>query len=212
MVIKSQISLIITAAIIIIAILFACLWIIGIHPKGVITIENSSANVTFTYKDTNSSLIKLPSEIQNEISYYEGQYHFTIDKWEFDPEQSKQIILYAHDIRNASSIEDLQGKRIGKYTIFIIHDTEFETTRAEVEAYLIELKKNPDYQIARISMITDSFVDPTGHYAELWCDSSTIENKKLDNTTIKGWKILIYPMSPPPTIQIIKTNSSNSSS
>jgi hypothetical protein len=105
------------------------------------------------------------------------------------------INLYAIDIRNESEIKGFEGKKIGNDTIYIIHDTDFETKRSEVFAYLWELKKNPDYQISDISMVTD----PYGPYVELWCYKSTPENKKLDNTMIQGWKILVYVESYPPS-------------
>jgi hypothetical protein len=64
---------------------------------------------------------------------------------------------------------------------------------------LWELKKNPDYQITDISMISDSLVDPPELHAELWCSDSTPANKKLDDTVIKGWKIFVYVESYPPS-------------
>lgn len=160
--------------------------------------------------ETNSSLRKIPTEIRDEIQ--RATYPLALDKWEFDPVKSDQINVYVYDIRNESEIEGYQGKRIGNYTLHIIHDTEFETTRSEVSTYLMQLRKNPDYQIAHVSMITNSFEDPIGYYAELWCYGSTPQNKKLGGVVIKGWTILVYPMSPPPTPQRTMTNSYNTSS
>lgn len=173
--------------------------------------EKLPENFTHEFKDINSSPVLLPIDVQHEIRHYSVQ-NFTLDKWEFNPVKRNEIILYAHDIRNENAINKLQGKQIGNYTIRIIHDTEFETTRAEIEEYLAQLRKNPDYQIAGISMVTNPFENPTGHYAELWCYSSTPENKKLDNTMIKGWKIFVYPLPPLPKNSPPNSSSSTASS
>jgi hypothetical protein len=189
------IRLIITAAITVVAITFIYLWILGAIPNGMASIGKPSINNASKLTDANFSLIKLPADIQHEIRHYETKHHFTLDKWEFDSRKNNEINLYAHDIRNESAIEDLQGKQIGNYTIHIIHDTEFETKREEVEAYLTQLRKNPDYQIAWIGMVTDTTGDSPKKYVELWVYESTPKNKKLDNTVIQGWTIHVYPVS-----------------
>jgi|WetSurMetagenome_2_1015567.scaffolds.fasta_scaffold328974_1 hypothetical protein len=170
-------------------------------------LQNSSAILAPELVDTNLSLRKIPPKIQHEIQLVTDP--LAIDKWEFDLVKRDQINVYVYDIRNESEIVGYQGKRIGNYTLHIIHDTEFETTRSEVSTYLMQLRKNPDYQIAHVSMITNSFEDPIGYYAELGCYGSTPQNKKLGGVVIKGWTILVYPMSPPPTPQRTITNSSN---
>jgi len=211
MTVKNRRSLIITATIIVIAIFFVSFWLSGIFPTGMTLIEKNPTNTTFI--DKNSSPSKLPPDLQDVIEQIARNHIFTINKWEFDPVKCDEIIFYVHDIRNESSIEDLQGKQIGNYTLKIIHDTEFETTRSEVNAYLNELGNNPDYQINSISMNTDRINDPPENHAELWVYKSTPENKKLDNTVIKGWKILVYPVSSPPyTTKTPKANSSGESS
>jgi hypothetical protein len=202
---KNRISAKIIVALIIIAILFISFWVTGLFSKGLITLEGSLANRSSNFQDANLSLNKLPSEVKSEIRHYEWKYNLTLDKWEFDQINKSEIKLYAHDIHDQSAVADLQGKQIGNYTIHIIHDIEFEAIRADVEQQLVELRKNPDYQIAWIGMITDPYDDPPGHYAELWVYQSTHENKKLDNTVILGWKIQVYPVAPLPT------NTSNSS-
>jgi len=206
---KNRKPLIIFVAIIIITVLFISLWISGIIPKRMTTTEIPSGNITTAYTDTNSSITKLPQDIRHEISYYQQEFHFSVNKWEFDPVKSNEINLYAHDIRNVSLIQELQGKQIGNYTIQIIHDTEFETTRSEVESYLSGLMKNPEYKITNFGMVTDPFADPTGQYAELYCTGLTPANKKLDNTIIKGWKIKVYPMTPLPNTPVPIMSSSN---
>ena len=210
---ENQKPRILIAAIIFIAILLMFMWISGIFPKGMAIPRNSSINISPAFIDKNSSPSKLPPDIQNDIEQIARNYIFTINKWEFDPVKRDEIIFYAYDIRNESSIENLQGKQIGNYTLKIIHDTEFETTRSEVNEYLNGLGKNPDYQINSISMVTDRINDPPENHAELWVYKSTPENKKLDNAVIKGWKILVYPVSSPPyTTKTPKANSSGESS
>jgi hypothetical protein len=62
-------------------------------------------------------------------------------------------------------------------------------------------------------MNMDPFGDHPGYYAEVWVYQLTPENEKLDNTVINGWKILIYPVSPPPqTTKTPKANATNTSS
>lgn len=150
------------------------------------------------FKDLNSSPGKLPSEIEREMWPLELEYHFSLNKWEFDPDKKNEIILYALDIRNESLIEEIQEKQIGNFTVHIVRDSEFEKTRSEVRSYLTELRKNPEYQIAHISMVTDRISDTPGNYAELLCNGNTPENRKLDGTLVKGWRIVVYPMSPMP--------------
>jgi hypothetical protein len=198
MIAKNRIPLIITPVIIIIVILFAYLWISGTYPKGMTAIGKPSENFTPEFKDTNYSLSKLPTEVGQEIRHFALR-NFTLDKWEFNPVHSNEINLYAHDIHSQGAVEDLQGIQVGNYTIRIIQDIEFETTRAEVGAYLSQLRKNPDSQIAWIGMVTDRINDPPGNYVELWVYGSTPENKKLDNMMIQGWKIKVYPVSPIPS-------------
>ena len=184
-----------------IAVVFTYLCISGVFPHEMAT-QNTSAIVSPNFTDTNTSPYNLPVGVKEEILKISRDYIFTINKWEFDPAKNDTIILYVYDIRNESSLEDLQGKQIGNYTVQIIHDTEFETTRAEVQGYLNMLRKNPDYQIDSISMVTDRINDPPANNAELWVYKSTTEIQNLDHTIIKGWKIQVYDESPlpePPT-------------
>ncbi len=202
---NNKISLVITAAIIIIAILFVYFWMSGIFPRVMTTTEKNPVNITPAFINTNFSLSKIPLEIRNEVQMIDNS--ITLTKWEFNSTSTNVINLYATDIRNESEIKGLQAKKIGNYTIYVIRDKEFEFTRSEVEAYIMELEKNPDYQIGSSEMVQD----PNGPYAILWCYSSTPENKKLDNTVIKGWKILVYVGSLPPIPQTTKMSSSNAS-
>jgi hypothetical protein len=189
---KNRMPWIITAAIIIIVIFFMYFWMSGTFPKGMTGSEKNSVNFTPEFIDTDLSLNKLPLEIRHEVLIIDNS--FTLTKWEFNSTNNNVINLYAPDIRNENEIKGLQGKKIGNYTFYVIRDREFEISRAEVEAYIMELEKNPDYQIGSSEMVQD----PNGPYAIVWCYRSTPGNKKLDNTVIKGWKILVYTESLPP--------------
>jgi len=191
MTVKNRRSLIITATIIVIAIFFVSFWLLGIFPIGMTLIEKNPTNTTFINK--NLSLNKLPLEIREGFHIVDNS--ITLTKWEFNSTNTKIINLYATDIRNESDIKGLQGKEIGNYTIYVTRDTEFERNRAYVQQQLTQFWNNPDYQVSDTEMIND----PNGPYAILWCYRLTPENQKLDNTTMKGWKILVYVESYPPS-------------
>lgn len=162
--------------------------------------------------DTNSSPSKLPIDVKQNIEDIARDVVFSINKWEFDSGKNDTIIIYAYDIRNESLIKNIQGKQIRNYTLRIIHDTEFESIRKEVSDYLYELRKNPAYQVNSVYMVTDRINDPPANNAELWVYESTPENKKLDKTIVKGWKIFVYPAtSPPLTTKTPKMNTQNTS-
>jgi hypothetical protein len=141
---------------------------------------------------------KIPDDLNNMLRSMNDNKQFTLSKWEFDPALN-EITLYAHDINNQQEIDNLQRKSVGKYSIRIVHDTEFEKNLEDVRQQLAELRKNPDYQIAGMVMTTDTLNDPPQNYVELWVYKSTVENQKLNNTVINGWKILVYPESLPPS-------------
>jgi hypothetical protein len=201
---KNCIPLVIAAVIIIVAILFAYLWIPGLFPKENTTTEKPSGNVTPELNNTNTRLRNFPPEIRGEIQTLAGKYSLALNILGFDP-INNEINLYAYGIPNESAFSDLQGRQIGNYTIHIINYTEILNARDEVYIQLFQIQKKPEYQIAHISMMEDIFSDPKEYTVELWAYNSTPENKKLDNMVIKGWKIQVYPMSP------IPSNTSNSS-
>jgi hypothetical protein len=207
---KNRIPQIIIAGIIIITIVFVYLWMSGIFPMGTTITEKTQVNITSAFVDQNFSMSRLPPEIQHDVQIIDDS--FPLDKWEFNTTKNNVINLYAFNIHNESDIEGFQGKRIGNYTMYIIHDREFETTQSEVAAYLDELMKNPDYQIAHVGIGIDKTVDPTELFVDLWCYRSTPENKKLDKTMIKGYKIIVIPLPPLPLEPTLNTSSSNTSS
>jgi hypothetical protein len=204
--------LIAITAILLIAVFLSSLWMSGIIHIGTTSPEESSVNVSHNFIDMNTSPLNLPPEVKENIEKVSDDYHFSLNKWEFDPTKKEIIILYVFDIRNESSIEKIQGMQIKNFTLTIIHDTEFETTKQEVRDYLWNLRKNPDYQINSISMVTDRINDPPVNNAEVWVYRSTLENMKLDKTIMKGWMISVYTVSSPPqTTKIPKINSSDNS-
>lgn len=136
----------------------------------------------------------IPDALKNTLRSIKDNKQFSVSKWEFDP-TSKKLTVYAYDIKNFKAIADIQREKVGPYPIQIVHDLEFEKNRADVQQQLADLKKNPDYQISWIFMNIDTINDPSENYVELWVHSTTPENKMLDNSMIKGWKILVYPIS-----------------
>jgi hypothetical protein len=133
-------------------------------------------------------------ELLEQLQKFSMHQDFGINKWEFGPD-ANQITLYANGICNESQIKDLQGTRIGDYTIRIIRDTEFEKARDDVLANLTILRKDSRYHITSINMGTDPFGNPPRYFIEVWVDELTPENKKIDNTMIQGWRIEILKPS-----------------
>jgi len=155
--------------------------------KGTIPIKNLIAETTPELVNINSSLKDFPTEIQTDIQTLADIYSIAPDHWGFDP-INNEIDLLAQNIQNTSTYKDLSGKKIGNFTIHIFNDTELHTTASEVNAYLNDLRKNPDYQISPFEMVYSH----EGPYVVLWCFKLTPENKKLDNKVIKGWRIRVY--------------------
>ncbi|MCK9593218.1 MAG: hypothetical protein M0Q91_14535 [Methanoregula sp.] len=165
--------------------------------KNILSSQDPQCAESSTLNQTGKSLTKSQdetAELKKALQLMDNYGRFAISKWEFD-QINEKMIFYTYDIRDKRAINDLQGTLVDNYTIQMIHDTEFETTRADVQKQLIEFRNNPEYQIGGISMVTDAFGDPAGNYAELWVYDLTPENKKIDNTVINGWTILVYPVS-----------------
>jgi hypothetical protein len=174
----------------IIIVAFSTAFLICGVPEPKVTSQGDSINHSPNFIDKNFSLSQLPDEIRHDVREIDNS--FPLTKWEFNS-TNNAINLYTTDIRNESDIRGFQGKQIGNYSIYVIHDREFETNRIEVRDYLNGLRGNTSYQINSFEMV----LDPKGPYVELWVYKTTEENKKMDKTMIKGWKILVYPVSPP---------------
>jgi len=119
---------------------------------------------------------------------------FSINDWEFDP-NTKEFVVYVHDIKDEHVIDSYQNKTIGDNTVRIVYDKEFEINRVNVEKQLFELKKDSDYQISWIGMVTHTMSEPSEKSVEMWVYKSTPQNQKMDGTVIQGWTIHVYPMS-----------------
>ena len=197
---KNGILSIITVIITAIIFFVAGFWMAGILPQTApAPVENSTANAGPGLNTTAIRGDQLPSpELADEFYALQTRYSIAFSKLKYNPVKN-EITLYDYPTFNKYAALEIDGKKIGNYTIRLQHDTEFVTIQEEVKKQLFQLRKNPDYQIDGISMVTDPFGNPPGNYAELWVYQSTQENKKLDNTVILGWKILVYPMSPIPT-------------
>ena len=143
------------------------------------------------------SEIKVPDKVNEILVSMTNERPFTINQWKYDTIK-KELVVYVFDIKDEHAIKNYETKPVDDYSIRIIHDSDFEITRANVRQELEKLSTNPAYQIAGISMITDRIDDPPGNYVELWVYKSTPENKNLDDTIVSGWKIKVYPMTPPP--------------
>ena len=171
------------------------------HNSNITPHRSASSSIGYIVSKTGKTQYNaqiIPGDLKNVIQSMNSNSQFSISKWEFDP-STKEIILYIYDVIGQQMMDDLQGKRVGKYSIRVVHDTEFEKNREDVRQQLADLWKNSDYQIAGTAMVTDTLNDPPQNYVEVWVYRSTPENKKLDNTVINGWKILVYPESHPPS-------------
>ena len=160
--------------------------------KNVVSSQNPNcAEHPPTLKNKNETI---PDDLKESLQWMNRNTELPISRWEVNS-TNKELTFYAYDIHNEKMMTDIQGKHVGNYTILIVHDKEFEKNRKETYDYLAQLRKNPAYQIDGISMVTDAFGDPPADYAELWVYNLTTENKKLENTIIKGWVIQVYPVS-----------------
>lgn len=200
---KNRISLIIVSIILIFAIGITCYWMSEIQSKEVmIATENATMIVPTKLINSNITPEKIPSaELLKQLNNFSMQHHdFGVHKWEFGP-NSDEITLYAYAIKNESLIQNLQGAYVNSYKIRIIHDTEFERTQQKVVRNLTLLQQDSRYQIDHFYTIVDPFGDHPEYTAELWVNGLTPENRKLDNTKINEWRIVVYPMSPYPLTQ-----------
>ncbi len=136
----------------------------------------------------------IPDELKTALKQFNEYSHLGINDWNLNS-TTKELTLFTYDIREDQVMENDRKTIIGNYSIRLVHDSEFETNRAEVQRKLLDLRKNPEYQIGGISMITDAFGDPPGNYAELWVYKTTPQNEKLEYADMQGWIIRVYPVS-----------------
>jgi hypothetical protein len=160
------------------------------------TIKDST-NLGYLVNQTGKTIINSPDvsiELKKIVQSLDNDDQFTLNKWEFYP-TSNEVMFYVFDVKDENTMNDLRAKQVGNYTIHVIHDSEFEVTRADVVRQLTQYRENSDYQIAKIILTTDRVNDPPGNYVEMWTYKSTSENEKLDNTVINGWTVQVYPVS-----------------
>jgi hypothetical protein len=208
---KNRISLVVIGTIIIFIFGIACIGISGIQGKGNSTsTENPITAVPTNITNQNITPEKtLYPELLKQLRMLNIRYHdFGIHRWEFGP-NTDEITLYTYAVHNESVIQNLQGTKINNYTIRIIHDTEFEKTQHELVQKLTLIQQDSRYQIDHFYTVVDPFGDPPEDTIELWVVALTPENRKLDNTEMDGWKVVVYPMSTPvPTLQNSMNNAS----
>jgi PKD repeat protein len=129
--------------------------------------------------------------ILNSVKY---SHQFATSRLDIDS-VNQSMTIYTYDINDEQMMNNLNGTTVANYTIQMVHDTEFETTKEDVITQLAKFKEQPNYQISHISMNTDAFGDTPGYYAEVWVYGLTPENLGLDNTMIDEWTIHVYPAS-----------------
>jgi hypothetical protein len=151
-------------------------------------LQNPLTSTASQSNGMNLSLNQFPAEIRGEVKVLADDYSIALNYWEFDP-FNDEIDILAYNVPDTAVIAILQGKHIGNYSIHIFNNTDLETSGSEVRVYLTTLKKNPEYQIDDFQMVNAA----RGPYATLWYNRSTPENKKFDNTVMKGWKIFVAP-------------------
>ncbi len=194
---KNQIPLIVTGAIIVIAVLFVYLWMSGIILKGRVTTDSSMVNTTPESNRTNYDLQFFPPEIREDILNHAKKYSVNVSYWGFDP-LNKEINLLDTGTLNESVLKELQQVKIGPYNIHVLNNTEILRSQDDVYYQVSQLRKNPQYQINQISMVPYSLNPPTRSSVELWCTDYTPENKKLNYAVIKGWVIVVIVPVPIP--------------
>lgn len=149
--------------------------------KSLLPNRNSQKN----YKD-------LPYELKTVLKTVKFSHKFATSRWEIDT-VNRSMTIYTYGIRDEQEMNSFDGRTVNNYTIRMVHDSEFETTVQDVKKHITKFQENPDFQINRISMVTDPFGDPPANYVELWVNQLTSKNKELDNTMIDGWIIQVYP-------------------
>jgi len=150
--------------------------------------QNLSTTAYITLDDANwAALQQFPSETRNDIWDYAEKYSIPFVNWGFDP-VNNEIDLSAYDFHDTNAINDLNGKKIGNYTIHIFNETELKKEEPVVRAYFTELGKKPEYQIDNINLETHS----GRSYIILYYNVSTTENQKIQNSFYNGWKVKIY--------------------
>lgn len=135
----------------------------------------------------------LPDDVNKEINRirFTSSQKFYISKWDIDLNK-EQVTFYAYQIREEGEIKNLQGKKIGNWSIRIIHDTVFEKEFENIFSDMKKLKQKPELQILSFDVETDPWVVPPEKRIVLWVTKQTPENQKLDKTELGDWRISVY--------------------
>jgi hypothetical protein len=149
------------------------------------TLQNPSATLALTLDDANWTALKqIPPEIHDDVWDYARKYSIPFASWGFDP-VNNEIFLFAGDFHDPNAIRDLQGKKIGNYTIHIFNGTELKMAEPEVRTYFTGLMKKPECQIEDIDLVTRT----DRPYILLYYNMSTPQNQYFQNRYYKGWKV-----------------------
>lgn len=138
-----------------------------------------------TWEERKNVTKDLPDSLKNETDELIFHGKFGISKWGVDP-NNQQLIIYVYNIQDQNEIDNLQNKKIGNWTISIIHDLEIEIENKEIYAELKRMENNSDLQVAGVEMT------PADKKITMWVSKSTPENQKLNGAVIKGWTVEVY--------------------
>lgn len=162
------------------------------HPRDYYTQSNSQhLGINPKLKIQNT-----PDAIKRQIKTMQTSEIFSINKWEYN-EENKELAVYVYNVKDELALQKYTMDPNKGYSIRIIHDSEFEKNRSDIQSQLVQFLNNPAYAIAGISMVTDRNIESPGNYVELWVYNYTQENRRLDNSELDGWKIQVYPVSSP---------------
>lgn len=170
--------------------------ILPVQMKPTIDTTKISTATSITLDEANwSALSQIPPEIRNDTWRYAEKYSIPFVNWGFDS-FNNEVDLFAKDFHNASAIDDLQGKKIGNYSIHIFDETELKTAEPDVRSYFAELSKKPEYQIDNFTLINTNFdlFPGTGRPSVVvYLNITTPENQQILNKYYKGWKVSVAP-------------------
>ncbi len=127
---------------------------------------------------------EFPEEVREELKDLRrgNNRTFSISKWGFDPDK-KLVVVYAYSrseermVQDKKGMEALQGRKIGDWTLTVIHDVDYEKEREQVAAELLQFQKeHPELEI--VGCITS----PTT--IDMWVRNLTPDNEVLNGTVM----------------------------
>ncbi len=207
---KTRRSLIILGMIFTIAFISVFFFISGMANRTTLPSINQT-NTSVELVDINPRVESIPPDIRDEIRTLSREYVIPEKKWGFDP-FNLEINLYSGVVLDENVKQNLNGKKIGNFTIRIYNDTEILNAQQEVFDQLFQLRKDPDYQITHVSMNWDPTNNPPEYNAEILCYGSTPANRKIENLVIKGWRIHVNVCCSNPDSTNVSPESTNNKS